>query len=190
MRDTATRFTGLTVGLHWLMAFAMIGLLAVGLILEEMPRGDAKSALMWWHKALGVTVLVFAVWRVGWRFANGLPTLPGRGIGWQENAAIATHWLLLAGTLVMPVSGMMQSLAAGFSIDMFGLFTIGPFGKNDTAHDVAEVVHTIGGKVLIGAILLHLVGALKHHFFDKDGTLRRMLGADVSGAAAVREARR
>ena len=181
MRDETTKLSAMTVGLHWLLAIAMIAMLAFGLVLEDMERGAAKSALMWWHKGFGVTILVFAAWRLGWRMMNGLPTLPGRGTsGWQESAAVAVHWFLLLGTLLMPISGMMLSLGGGHPIDVFGLFTIGPWQKNDGLHEVGEAIHGLGGKLLILAVVLHVAGALKHHIVDRDGTLRRMLGASVT----------
>lgn len=185
MRDEATKFSAMTVSLHWLLAIAMISMLVFGLVLEDMPRGDAKSALMWWHKGLGVTILVFALWRFGWRMANGLPNLPGRRHGWQENAAIAAHWFLLLGTLFMPISGMMMSIGGGHPIDMFGLFTIGPFAKNDAISAPGHLVHGLGSKLLIAAIVLHIAGALKHHLFDRDATLKRMLGARVDGTTVA-----
>ena len=37
-------------------------------------------------------------------------------------------------------------------------------------------LHWLVGRIMIAAVLLHVAGALKHHFVDKDGTLRRMLG--------------
>ncbi len=38
-------------------------------------------------------------------------------------------------------------------------------------HEVHEVLFN----VLTGVAILHVVAALKHHFIDRDGVLRRML---------------
>lgn len=40
-------------------------------------------------------------------------------------------------------------------------------------------MHGWGDYLIIGAVVLHIVGALKHHLIERDGTLRRMLGAEV-----------
>ena len=40
-------------------------------------------------------------------------------------------------------------------------------------------VHHWLGEAMIVAVILHVIGALKHHLIDRDGTLRRMLGARV-----------
>jgi cytochrome b561 len=36
-------------------------------------------------------------------------------------------------------------------------------------------LHEVGGKVLIGLIILHILGALKHYLVDKDNVLQRMI---------------
>lgn len=187
MKDRIEKFSGMTVALHWGLAIAMIAMLVFGLILEEMERGEFKSALMWWHKGLGVALLAFAAWRLFWRLGNGMPQAVSRMPVWQETASKATHWFLLAGTLFMPVSGIMLSLGNGRAIDVLGLFTIPAGAKNELLHEIGEVMHGAGGKLLIAAILLHVVGALKHHVVDRDGTMRRMLGARVDARAVVAE---
>lgn len=61
-----------------------------------------------------------------------------------------------------------------------GLFEIGPLPqKIPILADIGGIIHEYTGKSLIAVISLHIAGALKHHLIDKDGTLRRMLGARV-----------
>lgn len=165
-----------TVGLHWLLAFAMIGMLGFGLYLEDMPKGDAKSTLIWWHKGIGVAILAFALWRLGWRLREGMPKPVVPLAYWQHRVSAVTHGFLLFATLAMPVSGMMMSLGSGRSIDVLGLFLIPEIGKVEWMDKAGHIVHGLGGKLLIAAILLHVAAALKHQLVDKDPTLARMLG--------------
>ena len=90
--------------------------------------------------------------------------------------------LLLLGTLAMPISGMMMTFGSGRAIDVFGLFTVGPFGKMELIDEIGEIVHGLGGKLLIAAIVLHILGALKHQYIYRDGTLARMAGRRVAPA--------
>lgn len=179
MSDQRDRLRIDTIGLHWLLAVAMIGMLVFGLVLEDMPKGDAKSALMWWHKGLGVAILVLAVWRFGLRMSQGFPEALSPAPAWQETISTLTHWFLLLGTLFMPISGMLMSLSHNRSIDVLGLFTIPAFGEIKALHDVSEAVHGLGGNLLIAAVILHVVGAIKHEAVDKDGTMARMAGRRV-----------
>ncbi len=81
----------------------------------------------------------------------------------------------------------MDSVMAGRGLIVFGFDIIAanptplgaddPFPINEQLTLVAETLHELFGKVLIAALVLHVVGALKHHFVDKDITLKRMLGS-------------
>ena len=77
----------------------------------------------------------------------------------------------------MPISGLMGSYFGGRDVDVFGIFTIyGAMDQNKELSDAFMGMHGLFGKVTIGAFLLHLVGAIKHHVVDKDDTLKRMVG--------------
>lgn len=184
-RDRYDKFTGLTIGLHWIIAIAIIGMLAFGLYIEDLPRGPDKSALIGIHKSIGLTILILAAVRFGWRLINSMPQPVGRYSSIERILAKTVLWLLLLGTLLMPISGMMMSLSGGHGLAVFGLEIVPVwrdtpgFEANKALGDIASVAHAVGGKVLIGAIVLHFAGALKHHVIDKDATLRRMLGGRV-----------
>jgi len=45
----------------------------------------------------------------------------------------------------------------------------------DNQEDLAGTVHLWLAYTLIGLVVLHALGALKHHIFDRDRTLQRML---------------
>ena len=63
------------------------------------------------------------------------------------------------------------------TVPVFGLFDIGPLpDKIMWMAQIGYVVHHTGSKVIIAVMLLHAAAALKHHYWDGDGTLRRMLG--------------
>lgn len=91
-----------------------------------------------------------------------------------------THWFLIIATIAMPISGIMFSLGLGYPVPVLGLFEIGPLPqKIPILADIGGDIHEYAGNSLIAVISLHIAGALKHHTIDKDGTLRRMLGARV-----------
>ena len=163
---------------HWAVALAMIGMLAFGLYLEnaEIARAD-RGALMGLHKSLGALFLAFALWRVGYRLAQGFPASAAAMSPLLEFAAKAAHWGLLACILIMPLSGLLMSLYGGHAVDVFGLFAIDGFEKNASVSGAAGAAHGVVGKLAIALILLHIGAALKHHFIDRDATLRRMIGS-------------
>ena len=96
---------------------------------------------------------------------------------WELRLASLVHGLLYLLLIVIVLSGYLISTAKGQGIDVFGWFTLPALitGLPEQA-DRAGLVHywlAISVLVLAG---LHALGALKHHFIDRDNTLRRMLG--------------
>ena len=154
-------------------------MLGLGLYLDDMDEGPLYDYLLGLHKACGVMVLLFAFVRFFKRMHGGFPphatgvTLP------ETHAKLArgVHWLLLLATLIMPLSGLIGSTAGGYPVDVFGLFMIpASTTPNETLASLAFLVHGLVANLLMVALLLHVGGALKHHFKDKDATLKRMFG--------------
>lgn len=162
---------------HWVVSVSIIVLLTIGWALYFKTLGEPmKDDWRDFHKALGTLLIAFGIWRVGFRLVRGFPD-PVSGISpRQALLARAVHYLLLAGIVIMPASGFAKSWFAGRQIDMFGLFTIGtPQTKNDALQQVASNLHFFAGLTITTLILLHVAGALKHHFVDRDDTLKRMI---------------
>jgi cytochrome b561 len=178
--DTQQHFSPVTVALHWVIALTMIAMLGIGFymsIFEYFPLYDL-------HKSIGVVIFAVILARVWWRIKNGWP-LPVRTYpAWEHRLAQVTHWVLIVGTVLMPISGMLYSGLGGWGIKVFGWVMV-PGNKNaegqtEPIHaglaQLGQVMHEWVGYVLVGAVFLHLAGALKHHLIDKDRTLLRMLG--------------
>ncbi|MGI9386070.1 MAG: cytochrome b, partial [Methyloligellaceae bacterium] len=180
MSDRKEKLSPVTIGFHWLVAIAIISLIAFGLYIEDLPRGPWKSELIGIHKLIGFAVVLVALPRILWRWRNGWPVHVGDYRSWEKSLSKIVHWVLIIATVAMPVSGMMYSLGLGYPVPVLGLCEIGPWPqKNQTVADLGEFIHRNGGNALIAIVVLHIAGALKHHVIDKDGTLRRMLGARV-----------
>lgn len=162
---------------HWSLALAMIGMILFGFyVFEFMPDGPEKGPLVGLHKAIGVIVLIFGVWRVGYRLAQGVVAEPASMPKWQKMVAKLVHIILLGGILLMPLSGVVGSYFGARAVDVFGLFTIPAGPEVKPLAEVAYALHGLGAWLFVGAVVLHLLGALAHHFIDRDDTLKRMLG--------------
>ena len=175
LKDTVNAYGRISVINHWLLALLMIVMLALGLTFEQLDNGPLKSELRNWHKSLGMLVLLLGMWRVAWRIVQGFPEAAGAYLPWEKMLARAVHVFLLAMILIMPLSGYFMSTSTGRSINMFGLFEIGGLIQSKGVKDFAHSVHGFFPNLLIAIIVLHIGAALKHHFKDKDATLRRML---------------
>ncbi len=176
MQTSAAPLSRPTILLHWLVALAIIGMLAFGLFLEDYPKGPDKDVLLAWHSMIGLLILGLGVVRLGWRLKEGLPKAVAPMPAWQEKLGGLIHAFLLAAVLLMPLSGIVTVLGHGRTIDVLGLFTIGPMAASHTLAEAGEIVHAVLSKLMIVTIGLHAAAALKHHYLDGDATLARMLG--------------
>jgi cytochrome b561 len=183
MADTRTKLSGLTVGLHWLIALAIIANLTYGFVIDDMPRGDAKVWNINLHKSVGMSILLFALVRLGWRTSQGLLQPVAAMPIWEALLHRLTVLTLLLGSAVMPLTGIYYSISAGRAVEVFGLTVIPQIldkaSVTKEGADAAFAIHSWLAFILCGFIALHVLGALKHHVLDGDGTLKRMLGAKV-----------
>lgn len=168
-----SRLPTATVALHWLVAIGIVFMLAFGFWISGQPRGPGKTELVQVHKSFGMIVFAFAVCRVVWRFRVGFPE--SHGIGWEARAARASHLLLLAATIVMPLSGIVRSLAYARPVQVFGAPVIPQLltEKNEAVNEIAGAIHSATAWLLLILVAVHIAGAAKRHFVDRDGTLAR-----------------
>lgn len=161
---------------HWLIALVMIGMFISGMVMANGPFDrEISGAIRDWHKPVGVLVLIYGVWRIVWRIAQGTPRDASVMPRWQVITATATHRGLLAMVVIMPLSGIFKSIYNGREVNTFGL-VIPAQEKVKWIANLAGEVHEIAAWAFILLLVLHIGGALKHHFINRDPTLRRMAG--------------
>jgi cytochrome b561 len=166
--------------LHWLIAAAIIGLLIVGKYMHGLSDSHPdKFALYQLHKSFGITVLALTVFRIGWRLVNPAPPFPASMPAWQRWGAYASHFLLYALMLGLPLSGWLRVSTDELGIPtlLFGLIELPalPIGPSDRISHLAHDAHELMGNAMILLLILHVAAALKHHFWDRDDVLRRIL---------------
>ncbi|WP_420332244.1 cytochrome b [Roseibium sp.] len=168
------------IGLHWTIAIGIIGLISLGIFMSNTRSFSLYDI----HKSIGLLVFAIVVVRVLVRLQKGWPENISEGPAWEHGVARVVHWILILGTIIMPLSGMLDAVMSGQGLSIFGLDLIAdnpgnngrPQAIDESMAEMAEEAHQLTGYVLIGAIVLHVAGALKHHLVDGDNTLIRMLG--------------
>jgi cytochrome b561 len=137
---------------------------------------EAVAPLMAWHKFLGVIVLAYGLWRMAWRMRHGFPEPDVSMPRWQEATSKAVHVGLLAAIVAMPLSGILMTIAGGRALTVWGMTLLPSLGEIAWLDATAGAVHETAPPILLLLLALHVGGALKHHFLDRDATLRRMIG--------------
>ncbi len=181
MHNTATRFGFVTRVFHWLTALLIIAAIVLGMMAHDaaFDTADALARKAWlfsMHKTVGITAFFVAIFRIIWAISQPRPVLLNAGNTAERTLAELVHWALYVALVVVPLAGWISHAASeGFAPIWW------PFGQNlwfipksVWLSSAAGIVHMAWQKILLASIMLHIIGALKHHFWDKDDTLRRM----------------
>lgn len=188
IKNLANRWGGVSITLHWLTALMIAGLVVVGLLMQELGNSPTKIQIYGLHKSIGLTVLALTVLRLLWRLFAGVPEPVAGTPRWQRWASGATHGALYVVLLAMPLSGWLYNSASGFPLKWFGLFKLPKLSGYDAeVKAFALQAHETLFLVLVAIVGVHALAALKHHYFDRDRTLARMLPLIKPPAPAVRD---
>lgn len=162
--------------LHWSIALGLIGLFALGLWMVELTYYDP-----WYrkgpdlHRSIGVIVVALMLFRIVWNIKNPVKTLASHS-KLEKITAKATQGLMYLAVIFLGVSGYMITTATGQPVEVFNLISIPAINFGiEYQEEIAGKVHEFLAWSLVVLVVLHVVGALKHHFIDKDETLKRML---------------
>ena len=178
MNTTVTRYTKTAIWLHWIVAIVMIFMLFFGEDLIRVPRGGSLGG---WqptaHASWGVVVLLLAVARLLWRIGHKPPALPQSTRRWEAVLAHVTHFGLYALMIAIPVFGLLALIPYGATrtdVDQVVFFNLFSLAFMPNLGDWTMSAHELLGNIAKILVILHIVAALKHQFWDKDGLLSRM----------------
>lgn len=168
-------YTRTAVALHWAVAGFIVTAFTLGLIVSDLPFSPQKLKLVSYHKWLGITVLALVALRALWRLTHRPPALPAMP-AWQTFAAKLTHSLMYVLMFAIPLAGWLFSSASGYQVVYLGVLPLPDLvHKNKVLAEALIDIHSSLAWLMLYVLLLHVAAAFKHHLFDRDDTLRRML---------------
>lgn len=172
--DTA-RYDSTTIVLHWLTAVLVLGLFALAEIWGFLPRGTpTRRLLQSLHISFGLTFAAVLVLRIVWRLTAGR-RLPPAASGWMGKAGAGVHGLLYLLMAAQIVLGFLFRWAQGEPFTFFGLFDVPTLIP--IAHEQRRYIggwHDTVAWAIVVLALVHALAGLFHHYFLRDGVLRRM----------------
>lgn len=161
--------------LHWAMAALIISMLAAGLTMIQSLE-PWQLTLLGLHKSFGFLAAVLVLVRLVNRLCHQLPPLPSALPSIQKRVAKASHGVLYALMIAMPVSGVLMQYFAGRPVEVFGWFRLPATLTVDIERfAVFRELHGWLAWALIATVILHVGAALHHHFVRKDDVLKSML---------------
>ncbi|OGV43710.1 MAG: cytochrome B [Legionellales bacterium RIFCSPHIGHO2_12_FULL_42_9] len=160
---------------HWLIALIVLTMLSGSFFLNDLPLTIQATAIMF-HKSFGLTVLLFMILRSFWIIYRGKPALPPTVARWERALSHAVQYSLYLLLFLMPICGWVMSVAADKTPSYFGLFKV-PLPFIAHSKPLAQwmfAAHQTIAWIIITLLFLHISGALKHYFIDRDKVLQRM----------------
>ncbi len=175
LRDTGAGYGLVTRLAHWLMAIAFFLLFALGFWMVGLdyysPYYTSAPDL---HRSVGILFAAALVVRFVWVQFNTKPRNPELSRAERVTAAIV-QWSFYPLLLAISISGYLIATADGRPVDVFGLVSLPSVIIERSITDTSGLVHrwlSYGTFALAG---LHTVAALKHHLWDRNDVLKRML---------------
>lgn len=167
--DRATRV------LHWLLAVLLLGQLAFGYWLGEVPRNTPERAYaVNLHKSAGMVIGLLILLRLSWRYSHRPPPALQMLSRWQRLLAAATHHVLYLCMAVMPLSGYVASNFSRHGVKFFNTMLLPPWGPDDKAvYTTLQQVHKATAILLLLLVVLHVVAAA-WHALRRDGVFARI----------------
>lgn len=180
-----TRYSAAAIALHWILALLLLFQVGLGGGLEHLPKGFAQFAGYQFHKSVGILILLLSLVRLGVRLVKARPAPVPDGKP-QMFLASAVHVLLYAIMLGGPITGWVIVSTAKVKLQtmLFGVVPWPDLPVGQALHEPAEFMHGLLGPMTLGLVLLHVAGALYHHFKRED-VIGRMLPAAIASRTAI-----
>jgi cytochrome b561 len=175
--DTPYTYSRFSKVLHWLSALLIFALFGVGFWMVDLSYYDAGYQLApHYHNSIGITLGGLILVRVLWRIRNTKPSALASHSTLEKSLSYIAHLLLYLLIFSVLIVGYLISTEDGRGIEVFNWFTLPSIGKLfDDQVDIAGNLHRWLAYTLITLSSLHGIAAFKHHYYDKDETLKRML---------------
>jgi cytochrome b561 len=177
LRNTMTAWGTPAKFFHWVAAALIIFLLAYGWWMTHMTPRSGRLDAYHLHSVVGYYAFLLIALRLLWRAANPTPALPPATVAWERMGAHASHALLYLFTIALTLTGWIMVGVGRRPIEatVFGLpVPLVTRTPDRRLHDILEDTHRVLAYILLAVIVIHVLAALRHHYFKRNDIMRRM----------------
>lgn len=174
--DSQARYSNVSIFLHWGIAALIVLNIALGWIMSAPERGLAQGPFAL-HQSVGVTILLLSFVRLGWRLTHPWLPLPTVMLGWEKALSRTVHVLFYVAMIGIPLLGWLAMSARGHGPTFFGLFEIPalPIAESRAQSELFGAWHVSAVYATVALLVLHIAGALKHTYIQRNNVLGRMI---------------
>ena len=160
---------------HWIVALLIIWQLFTGFNLSNLEFSPQKIIFIELHKIFGTFILIFILFRLGWRFYNTAPSnknLPKL----HHFISVFVHNILYILVIFTTIQGTLMTQVGGFDVQLLGLITMPRLiTENLDMYPIFKSFHYTIWMILLATFFIHLIGGIYHRFSgDKYGVWQRM----------------
>jgi cytochrome b561 len=160
--------------LHWLLALCLLGQLALGWWMLDIPKEPPGMRASWFnlHKSIGLMLTFLVIFGLAWRTRH--PVAQAAALPpWQRRAARRTHAALHVCMLVIPLSGYLGSSFSGYPVRFFGWVLPTWTSSWAAGKQAMSSLHYAAVCLFMALLLLH-IGAALWHVLRRDDIAERM----------------
>ncbi|WP_247256788.1 cytochrome b [Pseudomonas moorei] len=180
LKDNGLRFSPVTVALHWVVAFALLGIFGLQLAIGHASGEALRTELGRVQNLLGLMLFLVSIYRFWARITSYHPLPVGTPNPIEVIISRSVAVALALAMVLLPVAVWASRAAAGEGVTLPGGWSIPTLlPVNAVLKDVVELLFNIGASAFLAGLALHVFGAVKNHFLLKNNTLKRMLGKHV-----------
>jgi cytochrome b561 len=180
LRDNGLRFSPVTVVLHWVVTFALLGIFGLQLAIGHASGEALRTELGQVQNLLGLLLFLVSIYRFWARITAYHPLPVGTPNPIEVIISRSVAVALALAMVLLPVAVWASRAAAGEGVALPGGWSIPTLlPVNAVLKDVVDLLFNIGASAFLAGLALHVFGAVKNHFLLKNNTLKRMLGKHV-----------
>lgn len=180
LRNTHGAYGTVSIVFHWTIALLFLGQIALGYLTQAAAGYPSlQFDLYQWHKSFGFLILALALPRLLWALSSIRPRTNPDAPRWEQVAARTVHILLMALTIIVPLTGWAIASASPLRIPSFAFNLIVvpalPLTRSDAMEALWSRLHAL---LAYGAGLLalaHAGAAIRHHFPGRGITLAKIV---------------
>lgn len=160
-------------------------MIPLGFYMSGLPDDKVKLQFELYqiHKSIGITILLLSVLRVIWRLTHKAPPLPADMPAWEKAGAKLTHYAFYFLILAIPLVGWAMVSTEKYYIPTVLYWTIpwphiaifDNMASKGAWNEFFDSAHEVLAILVLPLLALHIGAAFKHHFYERDDILARMV---------------